>query len=75
MNVWIEPDDDNLKIDDPVEVQEGDTVYSLKQKISEILAIEPAKQKLKYDGEIMEDDKTIAFYKISDGRPIYLFVI
>ena len=25
MNVWIEPDDDNLKIDDPVEVQEGDT--------------------------------------------------
>ena len=75
MNVWIEPDDDNLKIDDPVEVQKGDTVYSLKQKISEILAIEPVKQKLTYYGELMEDNKTMDFYKVSDGHTIELFVI
>merc|ERR1712179_446327 len=73
MNVWIEPEDDNnRKIGDPVKVQKKDTVYSLKQKISEILAIEPSKQKLTYYGEVMEDDKTMDFYKVSDGQTIEL---
>ena len=54
-NVFIKLDDENLPdMDKPVEVQEGDTVYSVKQKIFEIRAIEPVKQKLTYQGRMID---------------------
>ena len=43
-----------------VEVEEEDTVYSVKQMISEKLGIEPALLELSYQDEMMDGIKTMA---------------
>ena len=58
-----------------VEVEEGDTVYSVKQMIFEKLAIEPAQQELSFQDQMMENDETMASYNIKEGSIIHLAVI
>ena len=58
-----------------VEVEEGDTVYSVKQMIFEKLAIEPAQQELSFQDQMMENDETMATYNIKEGSIIHLAVI
>ena len=57
-----------------LEVVEGDTVASVKQMIFALLNIEPNQQRLTYEGEMMMDDKTMAFYNIQEGSIIHLSI-
>ena len=57
-----------------LEVGKEDTVDTLKQMIFAILSIEPYQQKLTYKGQMMMDDKTMAFYNIEDGSSIHLSI-
>ena len=57
-----------------LEVEEGDTVVSVKQMIFALLNIEPNQQRLTYEGEMMMDDKTMAFYNIQEGGIIHLSI-
>ena len=57
-----------------LEVEEKDTVCKVKQMIFGILSIDPAQQKLTYKGQMMEDDKTMAFYNIKEGSIIHLAI-
>ena len=57
-----------------LEVEEGDTVASVKQMIFALLNIEPNQQRLTYEGEMMMDDKTMAFYNIQEGSIIHLSI-
>ena len=57
-----------------LEVEEGDTVVSVKQMIFALLNIEPNQQRLTYEGEMMMDDKTMAFYNIQEGSIIHLSI-
>ena len=58
-----------------VEVEEEDTVYSVKQMISEKLGIEPVLLELLYQNEKMDDEKTMAYYNIKESSFIQLAVI
>ena len=57
-----------------LEVEEGDSVYSVKYMIFGILSIDPAQQMLTYQDQMMENDKTMAFYNIKEGSIIHLSV-
>ena len=57
-----------------LEVKEEDTVDSVKQMIYALLNIEPNLQRLTYEGEMMIDDKTMAFYNIKEGSIIHLSI-
>ena len=47
---------------------------SVKQMIFGKLSIEPAQQKLTYQDQMLEDDKTMAFYNIKEGSIIHLSI-
>ena len=57
-----------------LEVKKGDTVDNVKQMIFGILSIDPVQQKLTYQGQIIEEDKTMAFYNIKEGSIIHLSI-
>ena len=57
-----------------LEVEEEAPVASVKQMIFALLNIEPNQQRLTYEGEMMMDDKTMAFYNIQEGSIIHLSI-
>ena len=65
---------ENLMLE-PVQVEEGDKVYSLKEMIFDKLAIEPYQQELSFQDQMMKDDNTMAFYNIKEGSIIHLVVL
>ena len=57
-----------------VEVEQEDTVGSLKMKIYGINNINPDQQRLIYHGQVMEEDETISNYNIQEGSVILLSI-
>lgn len=57
-----------------LEVEEFDSVASLKQKIYEVLSIDPNQQRLMYEGQLMLEEKALAFYNIHEGSIIRLSI-
>ena len=57
-----------------VEVEQEDTVESLKMKIYNIVSIKPEQQRLIYQGQLMEEFETISYYEIQEGSVIILSV-
>ena len=63
-----------------IEVNEQDYVASLKAKFHDKEGVVPGNQKLQFDGKELEDDYTLAFYRIINysvlnfGPPTYIFV-
>lgn len=49
-----------------------ETVASIKNKLTEILSIPNAKQKLQYDTMFIKDTNTLAYYNLSHGALMYL---
>ena len=57
-----------------VEVEEEDSVECLKMKIFKKLNIDPDRQRLMYEEQLMMDEKTLAFYNIHEGSIIQLSI-
>ena len=57
-----------------VEVEQEDTVESLKMKIYNIVSIKPSQQRLIYQGQLMEEFETISYYEIQEGSVIILSI-
>ena len=63
-----------------IEVNEQDFVASLKAKFHDKEGVVPGNQKLIFDGKELEDDYTLAYYRIVNdsvlyfGSPTYIFV-
>ena len=56
-----------------VEVEQEDSVESLKMKIYMIISIDPDQQRLIYQGQLMVQDKTISYYNIVPNKPELTF--
>ncbi len=48
-------------------------VKELKEMIKETLEIETDQQRLIYTGQVLENEKTLNFYKVDSGMTILLF--
>ena len=59
-----------------VEVEQDDSVESLKMKIYRITWIDPEQQRLIFQGQLVdfEDNKTLSDYNIQDGCVIHLSI-
>ena len=57
-----------------LDVEEEDSVESIKMKIYNILSIDPDQQRLVYQGQLMVEDKTISDYNIQEGNVIHLSI-
>ena len=57
-----------------LDVEEEDSVESIKMKIYNILSIDPDQQRLVYQGQLMVEDKTISDYNIQEGSVIHLSI-
>ena len=57
-----------------VEVEPEDSVESLTIKIYRIISINPDRQRLIYQGQLMAEDKTISYYNIQEGNLIHLSI-
>ena len=55
-----------------LDVEEEDSVESIKMKIYNILSIDPDQQRLVYQGQLMVEDKVISDYNIQEGSVIHL---
>ena len=50
------------------------TILELKEKITEVLAIEASRQRLIFKGRVMKDDVTLTTYGINDNDTIHVSV-
>ena len=57
-----------------LEVEEEDSIESVKMKIDKILSIDPDQQRLVYQGQLMLEDNTISEYNIQEGSVINLSI-
>ena len=57
-----------------LEVEQGDSVESIKIQIYRIISIEPDFQRLVYNGQLMLEDKVISDYNIQEGDVIHLSI-
>ena len=57
-----------------LDVEEENSVESIKMKIYNILSIDPDQQRLVYQGQLMVEDKTISDYNIQEGSVIHLSI-
>jgi hypothetical protein len=51
-----------------LEVESSDTIYAVKDKINDKWSISPNKQQLFFEGNELEDGRTLADYKIQNNR-------
>jgi len=56
----------------PLDVETGDTVIRLKERIEEKEGIPPEQQRLIFGGKALADEKKIDFYNIQAGNTIHL---
>lgn len=57
-----------------IDVDNSDKIKNVKERIEEREGIPPVQQRLIYQGKQMNDDKTIANYKIKGGATLHLVV-
>ena len=57
-----------------LDVEEKDSVESIKMKIYNILSIDPDQQRLVYQGQLMVEDKVISDYNFQEGSVIHLSI-
>ena len=57
-----------------LDVEEEDSVESIKMKIYSILSIDPDQQSFVYQGQLMVEDKVISDYNIQEGSVIHLSI-
>ena len=57
-----------------LQVEEEDSVESLKMKIYRLLSIDQDQQRFVYQGELLLDDKSISDYNIQEGRVIHMLI-
>ena len=55
-----------------VDIEPGDTVARIKERVEEKEGIPPAQQRLIYAGKQMVDDKTAADYAMEGGSVVHL---
>lgn len=55
-----------------VDVNEGDTIETLKQKINEKEGIPTDQQRLIFSGKQMEDERTLSDYGVTNGATMHL---
>mmetsp|Transcript_17796 Transcript_17796/g.33786 ORF Transcript_17796/g.33786 Transcript_17796/m.33786 type:complete len:2165 (-) Transcript_17796:45-6539(-) len=60
------PDGDTIQVD----ISPSETPQSLKKKIEEVTGMEPPKQVLKFNGDVMPDDKLLKDIGVKDGDSI-----
>ena len=56
----------------PLDVESGDTVIRLKERIEEKEGIPPEQQRLIFGGKALADEKNIESYNIQAGNTIHL---
>ena len=57
-----------------LDVEEEDSMESIKMKIYNILSIDPDQQSFVYQGQLMVEDKVISDYNIQEGSVIHLSI-
>ena len=57
-----------------LQVEEEDSVESVKMKIYRLLSIDPDQQRLVYQGQLLLEDKAISDYNIQEGSVIHLSI-
>ncbi len=72
MEIYVNIEYDNRNI--TLEVEPGDSIDSVKEKIQEKEGIALAQQRLVFDGNELEDGYTLADYNIQKNSTIYLIV-
>ncbi|KAK8887273.1 hypothetical protein M9Y10_038311 [Tritrichomonas musculus] len=55
-----------------VEADQNDTILSLKKIIFEKTSYYPEQQRLVFAGKVMDDEKSLSFYKIRENSQVYL---
>ncbi|CAN6674617.1 NEDD8-like protein Rub1p [Trichomonascus vanleenenianus] len=55
-----------------MEIEQTDKIARLKERVEELEGIPPSQQRLIYTGKQMDDDQTVAFYKLEAGSQIHL---
>ena len=55
-----------------VKVDDNDTIEILKNKIEDMVAVKPDRQRLIFCGKHLENDRTISSYKMKNGMTVYL---
>ncbi|CAG9762301.1 unnamed protein product [Ceutorhynchus assimilis] len=57
-----------------IDVQPSDTIIGLKQRLEEKEGIPPQQQRLIFQGKQLNDDKTLASYKLKGGSVLHMVV-
>ena len=57
-----------------LEVEQEDSVESIKTKINRMLSIDPDQQRLIYQGQIMLEGKALSNHNIQEGSVIHLSI-
>lgn len=58
-----------------LEVEPGDYVADIKEKIEDRMGVSPTRQRLYYAGALLEDDRTLADYNIQKESYLYLVIL
>lgn len=70
MQIYVDIKEENITL----EVEDTDTVESVKEKIADKTGIPADKQTLMYNGETMQDEKSLQDYNVQEETTIKCFV-